>query len=86
MIEIKVDGKKPKAYLIVADNGSGIQTEIKCSTIDAIILLSMMTQNVSKATKIPVKALTHIINKSPQFPTTMSINMDQIMKMFGKDR
>ena len=36
--------------------------------------------------KIPMEDLTCIINKAPKISTTMSINMDQIMKMFGKDR
>ena len=86
MFEIKVNGKQSESYLVVAKDGGKLEAQIKCRGLDLIMLLSYLFQSVSDVIKIPMEDLTCIINKAPKISTTMSINMDQIMKMFGKDR
>lgn len=86
MIEIKVNGKEPRSSLIVADSRTDIQAQITGNTFDVIMLLTIMTQNVSRTTKIPIEVLTRIICKAPNEPPSMSIDMNQILKMFEKDR
>lgn len=85
MIEIKVNGKEPRSSLIVADSRTDIQAQITGNTLDVIMLLTIMTQNVSRITKIPIEVLTSIISKAPNEPPSMAFDMNQILKMFGKD-